>query len=73
MKGNKENWTHYSDFIKEMQYFKFNTATLSVTKSDFWNYYRLISKACNSGIMEMRVSYCLVKKKGKQLNCLCFV
>jgi len=35
MKGNKENWTHYSDFIKEMQYFKFNTTALSVAQSDF--------------------------------------
>jgi len=73
MKGNKENWTHCSDFIKEMQYFKFNTTALSVAQSDFWNYYRLISEESNSSIMEMRDSYCVVKKKGKQLNCLCFV
>jgi len=26
MKGNKKIWTHYSDFVKEMQYFKCNTA-----------------------------------------------
>jgi len=56
-----------------MQCFKFNIGALSAAQSDFWNYYRLISKASNSSIMEMRGSYCFVKKKGKQLICLCFV